>query len=123
MTPDCRQTKIFYPTVDERRLENVRQFARPELNLLIQAGTGHALVAYHISKWTDLDPTCKLCLETEETTEHLFYRCPALSWERRDTEALQGSLESSLVYFFKQNKLRTLFEERSRACSAGPGTN
>ena len=82
----CRQTKIFFPKVceDQGRLRILSRWSRANLNLLFMAGTGHALVAYHVSKWIDnFDTTCELCLEDEETTAHIFQSCPALEWTRR----------------------------------------
>ena len=88
------------------------------------AVTGHALVAYHVSKWIDnLDTTCELCLEDEETTAPLFQACPALEWTRRqmfidDKEPIWNRL----LRFFSITTVRTLFQTRSEACETNQTT-
>ena len=83
----------------------------------MQVGTGHALVAGHIGKWV-LDPTCKLCLEDEETVSHLFLSYPALEWARRELETLNKEpIWDRLAKFFSMTSLRNLFGDRSEDCS------
>ena len=61
-----RQSKLFFPTIDGRKLKKLSLWSRNTLNLLVQIGTGHALVAHHISKWTETEDICKLCEESQE---------------------------------------------------------
>ena len=126
-TDICRQTKIFFSKVDvaQGRLKTLTKWSRANLNLLFMAGTGHALVAYHVSKWIDgLDTTCELCLEDEEDTAHLFYSCPALEWTRRqmfidDKEPVW----LRLLRFFSTSALQTLFQTRSEICETNQTTH
>ena len=94
------------------------------MSIGFMAGTGHALVAYHISKWAPtLDTTCELCLEDEETAAHLYQACPALEWTRRqmfidDKEPIWDRL----FRFFSIPAMRTLFQTRSEACETNQTT-
>ncbi len=123
----CRQTKIFFPEVSSGKLKKLAKWTRTRLNLLVQVGTGHALVANHLCKWTEILNECSLCLEEEESIEHLFYDCPAL-WrrivERKAAEIARaarqeipaaGQTEWDLVKFFSEEPLVQLFRERSDA--------
>ena len=116
----CRQSKIFFPdvTVDTGRMKKLTKWSRANLNLLFMAGTGHALVAYHISKWKPtLDPTCELCLEEEETTAHLFQSCPALEWSRREMFIDDKEpIWDRLLRFFNTTTVKNLFKTRSEIC-------
>ena len=60
------------------------------IGFIIQIITGHGPFRYH--QWVvdnNLDPTCVLCLEEEETGAHLVLGCPALAREQ-DLYALDG---------------------------------
>ena len=58
-----RQTKNIFSTIDGRKIKKLAQRSRQNLNLLIQVGTGHTLLAHHTGKWTEMEDKCKLCLE------------------------------------------------------------
>ena len=117
-SPGCQQTKIFFPKVDAKKIKRTGKMSRNNLNLLIQAGTGHALVAAHISKWTGTEITCKLCGESPETTEHLYFQCPRLELDRRHYAQCDLTEERRIISFFSMRALVDLFEERSRGCQA-----
>ena len=112
-----RQSKIFYPTIDGRKLKKLSLWSRNNLNLLVQIGTGHALVAHHISKWTETEDICKLCEESHEDTAHLYFRCPALELFRREQSVRTDTKERKLVTFFRHPKLLALFEFRAYDCT------
>lgn len=114
---DCRQSKKFFPAVNGKKIRKLSKWSRKNLNLLVQAGTGHALVAYHTVKWVDGDKTCKLCLEEEETTEHLYFECPALELKRRTIMGSTMSTEEKLRDFFSLKVIVDLFGDRSAACA------
>ena len=119
----CRQTKIFYPAVDGRRLKKLSRMDRASLNLLMQAATGHALVGYHLSKWAGQDSQCKLCCEEEESIEHLYFKCPALELQRHArgawADAFSSSLEYTLLHYFRMEELQSLFSDRSAGLGDG----
>ena len=113
---DCRQTKLFFETVEMRKLTRLSKWRREDLNLLIQAATGHALVGYHTNQWTNLGDTCELCLEDHESTAHLFYDCPALQWPRREAESSDKPLEEKILNFFSTKALKDLLHKRGQQC-------
>ena len=61
----------------------LRTFDRNKIRRLVEIFTGHCNLRYsqHIRSETD-DPTCRLCLEDEETPHHLLIECPALARQR-----------------------------------------
>ena len=113
----CRTTRKFYPKVSEGKLRDLSHWKRENLNLLFQTGTGHALVAHHLHKWLDdLEDECELCLEGPESTEHLFFECPALELHRREILGTSRGMEKDLVDFFNYPTIRDLFARRGRCC-------
>ena len=94
--------------------------SKNSLNILIQAGTGHALVSHHTHQWVDGDDECELCLEGEETTEHLYFECPALWQLRRETNNLDTNFEDKVIIFFSDEVLKNLFSRRAAECGSRP---
>ena len=112
----CRQTKLFIPHVTSRNVHKLINYSRKSLNLLVQVITGHALVAYHMGKWLpQLDKTCNLCREDEETTSHIYFECPVMRWARLETEATGRNLEDGILSLFGRPVIEELFETRSAA--------
>ena len=111
---ECRQTKIFFPKVQGGKINKLAKLSKQKLNLLIQIGTGHALVAKHMSHWTNMERTCKLCEEDCESTEHLYFQCPKLELNRRELTQSTKTYEEKLIMFFSMKALTDLFEERAR---------
>ena len=111
-----RQSKIFFPKVEGTKIKKLCKWSKTNLNLLLQVGTGHALVAHHISKWTEVEDVCYLCEEEQEDIVHLYDRCPVLELVRREHAALAASKEMKLIKFFQIPKLRALFEYRALSC-------
>ena len=100
------------------KIKKLARWSKQDLNLLIQVGTGHALVAHHVGKWTGLEDICKLCHEGYETTEHLFFDCPRLEVERRQLAATSGQTkEERIIAFFNLPILVDLFEDRGSSCN------
>ena len=113
----CRQTKAFFPQVSTTKLRKLARWRRESLNLLVQAGTGHALVAHHVGQWCrDIEDKCLLCNEGKETTSHLYFDCPALARQRMQREHLSSEKtteENILDFFSGQPSLVSLFRSRS----------
>ena len=72
-TRGCQQSKIFFPTVDGSKIKKLAKMTKQNLNLLIQAGKGYAMVAHHTSMCAEGGTTCGLCQEVVKTTVHLFF--------------------------------------------------
>lgn len=112
--PGHRCSKVFCPSTDEGKIKRLIKLSRNELSLYVQATTGHGLFAGHLAKWRDIDPQCKLCLEEDETADHLWLECPALErvrFERRaDTRTKE---EIKILNFFKTKAITKLMEENS----------
>lgn len=80
---EYRQTKIWFPSVDPKKSKYFLNLSRSELGIVVQFITGHNRLNRHESLMSaDRDPTCRLCLEAEETSWHLMCDCPAL-WKVR----------------------------------------
>ena len=114
----CRQTKIFVPKVNGRKIKKLAKYNRKDLNLLVQACTGHALVAHHVNQWVaGLADECQMCLEDEESTAHLFFECPALWRSRTDIKSLQLEREKQVMRFFSSAEMVELLALRARSCN------
>ena len=75
----CRQTKAFLPKPDRRKSKKIGSYGKARIRELIEAITGHNNLNYLQAKIdTEIDPTCSLCLEGEETILHMINSCPAL---------------------------------------------
>ena len=77
-----RQTKLWWPKPDKQKSKLFLNQTRTELGHQIQMITGFNRLNYHESKISGVDPTCRLCLEEEETSYHIISECPAL-WSLR----------------------------------------
>ena len=61
------------------------RLGRKDLSIMGQAITGHNRLNKHESKVnSEIDPTCRFCMEDEETAWHVVGQCPAFWKERRD---------------------------------------
>ena len=116
--PDCGQTRELFPNVNRGKLKTLLRLKRSQLKILVEAATGHGLLAYHVAHWRpDVDPTCKFCLEDDEKFTHLLHECPALWQERLE---LQGRLETNssnpiayereIIRFFSTDDMKTVFQ-------------
>ena len=83
-----RQSKIFL-TPTRRYWNKLQRSKKAELRKIIAALTGHGYLKRHqfiVEKGQkpdeDDDVKCRLCLEEEETHEHIIRECPALSQQR-----------------------------------------
>ena len=112
-----RQSKIFFPEVSGRKTKKLVKWSKQNLNLLIQIGTGHALVAHHISKWTEVEDKCQICEEGEESTPHLFFQCQALERQRREILTTVETKEHQILEMFKLPRLTDLMRDRGRSCT------
>ena len=113
----CEQTKQWFPVIDRKKSKYLLKLSRVELGHIVQLLTGHNRLRYHESKMSNVDPTCRLCLEGEEKTWHIFTDCPAIWRERKDifhSPFLEGNnlkwTANQFITFAKRCKLYELNE-------------
>ena len=81
--PEARQTKIYHPSIDKQKSNQLIQWARLKLGRYIRAVTGHCNLLYHLHTMDpSISPICRFCLQTNEEFHHLATDCPPLWWER-----------------------------------------
>ena len=81
---DCRQTKLWFPSVnaDSRaKSKSLLSLPRESLSTAIQFITGFNRLYKHqkvCDRTEDIDSTCRLCLEEDESAWHVVAECPAV---------------------------------------------
>ena len=80
---ECRQTKIWFPTIDTGKSNKLLKLSRADLGLHIQFLSGHNRLKRHMSlQDKSISPLCRLCKEGEETSFHIYAECPVLQQQR-----------------------------------------
>ena len=71
-----RQSRMFWPTIDEERSKLLLRSDRDEYGAFIRLFTGHNNLNRHrvLTKETE-DDTCRLCQEDVESSEHVLCNC------------------------------------------------
>ena len=71
-----RQSRMFWPAIDEQRSILLLRSDRDEYGLFVRLFTGHNNLNRHrsLTGETDVDE-CRLCQEDEESSEHLLCNC------------------------------------------------
>ena len=112
----CRK---FYPKIQLDKWKKLTCFKRKDFNLLFQVTTGHGFFAAHLAKWRNIEDECKLCLEDEESSWHIYTECPALTEVRTvhqiissdpDGQRGAGGYEKALLRYFKETNIYNLIE-------------
>ena len=82
---DCRQTKMFVPSIAPRAKQGFMSLSRTGVRKIIQIMTGHNNLRRHrfLMKMEE-SPICENCGLEEETSEHFITVCPA-QYENRVT--------------------------------------
>ena len=79
---DCRQTKFFRPKAGVSSLDLLTK-SRKKISMFTQIMTGHNFLKRQESLVQGTtDSECRLCLEEEETSIHVFFQCQALRQQR-----------------------------------------
>ena len=114
----CSHTKAMMPEVNtNNKMKKLVKLPKSHLNLLIQVTTGHSLFAKHLAKWRQVDKTCRLCLEEEETPLHIYLECPALCNYRRQWQTIWNcyngtiSREKGMINYFQTKVIQELLKE------------
>ena len=77
----CRQTKIWFPNINQKHSGNLMKLNRYSLGLIVQGLTGfNRLMAHENIVDPNTDPTCRLCQGKKivESFWHIIGECPAL---------------------------------------------
>jgi hypothetical protein len=78
-------SKLFIKDFNKKRSEKLLELGRYKLGTMIRVITGHNALAYFKNKIdAEIDPTCRLCMEEDETFWHLATDCPVFIHERRE---------------------------------------
>ena len=96
------------------------------VNQLAMAISGHGLYSAHLWHWKNIDPVCKLCKESAETSAHLWNECPALEKLRltknslfmcnrsEEVEYTRIDLYNDVLFYFNSPTVRGLVEDNER---------
>ena len=109
----CRQTKIWFPNIEPGISKKLITLNREDLSLMIQVISGHCF-RYHEAKVSGSEPTCRLCLEADESSWHVIAECPALWQQRADTlqthfmESPEGNIHQILRMIKFDDKIREM---------------
>ena len=82
----ARQTKIWFPTPDPKKSNQLLTRKRNDLGRLVQFFTGHNKLKRHknIQNAKEDPLSCRLCYEDEESSFHVLAECPAMKIYRRE---------------------------------------
>lgn len=82
-THHYRQTKLWFSQLDQRRRHLLMLLPCSELGVVVQAITEHNFLNRHLALMEKSQTKlCRLCLEEEETAEHVILTCPAVQMKR-----------------------------------------
>ena len=85
-TPNCRVARQTWPHIDKARSKALCSLSRTDCSRVVRSITGHWLVGIHALRLkAPYNDFCRSCRdeEEEESPEHFFCFCPALSNRRR----------------------------------------
>ena len=97
-TEGCRISKKLLPTVARTNSKTIPKLGFKMVSDLAQITTGHGFFAAHMWYWDgEVDPTCKLCGEGEESSLHIWQSCKAVEHLRKDEINI-----SNIINLFRQ---------------------
>ena len=99
-TIGIRQSRLLWPNIDKARSRQILLCDRQEYGDIVRLFTGHNNLNRHrhLLKETN-SAKCRLCLEDEESSEHVLCYCPALGGQRQrllGTPTIEGSSLNTL---------------------------
>ena len=99
----ARMGKLFYNGPDKNKAKYVCKLARARMARFIRVVSGHNSLFYFRNKIdADIKPTCRFCLEADETFEHIVNDCPRFYTFRReyfyDTKIINDHAWNCLLY-------------------------
>ena len=82
--PGHNHAKAFIPNATRKVTDTIRELNRKHLKALMGMYTGHCRLRHHMSRLGLAENAeCRLCMEDDETAEHILCRCPALGRTRQ----------------------------------------
>ncbi len=108
---ECRQTKQWFPSTDKHKSHKILNLSRFLYSHMVQIITGHNFMKRHESLVQDTDDSeCRLCLEEEETSYHIFAECPALA---RTRLMVLGTIRWANLQDLSVRQITSFFREAS----------
>ena len=85
---ECRQTKHFFPDINQKLSKGLLKFSRKKFSILVQLITGHNFLNRHnsivLNQFSQYDDSgCRYCDENEESSFHIFARCERFAEDHR----------------------------------------
>jgi hypothetical protein len=74
---DCRQTKLWFPTLNPKESKNILRLNRQDFGLIVRWLTGHCFLVRHEHIIHNEDPICNKCFIDDQTLWQLLKECPA----------------------------------------------
>ena len=89
-SPACRQTKLFFPSIDKSLSQKLLTSNRHHFGMLVRVITGHCFLRRHntlveLGEDDIFESICRFCSENEETPFHFLVDCPMFVNERNAT--------------------------------------
>ena len=104
---DCRQTKLWLPQILSTSPSVLWNMSRWDLSHCVQLISGHCYYAKHrYLLGENIDPTCRICGQDDETPSHLALSCTPLR-NRQANSRLSPTRWSfgSILQFFEDDML------------------
>ena len=119
-TKGCEHSRKFIPGPDKAATNLLRALPFNKQRIIIQCLTGHTTLNYHQHKIGQAEePLCRLCLEDDETPDHIINDCPAvalnrqLSFIQNNTHSKSSPFKNfleGLISFIATPSVRELFK-------------
>lgn len=84
--PGLNHSKAFIPDMTKKVTDTIRELGRKHLKALMGMYTGHCRLRHHMYRIGLAESAeCRLCMEEDETAEHILCSCPAVERIRHST--------------------------------------
>ena len=105
-----RQSKLFLKGPDPKFKPLLNHLSKDQFRMFCHAITGHSnhLCKHKTRMGLSKNPECRLCLEEDETWDHIFFECPALNYWREDTH---DDHIDTIIKMLKIEEIKELFNQ------------
>ena len=101
---------LFAERSKPKKNDPINKLYRPDQSLIFQFRTGHAAVNMHLNRLDPLyGPHCRHCPYAYETTVHILFGCPALSYNRKKLLPPNPDIHNTLYGPLQQLRLTANF--------------